>query len=146
MYEKERDMNLAELATNYAQLKSTRSALEKKVDELKTLEDSYKDNILNEMASLGMKSVNLLGVGTVVSKTTDHYEIVDIELLAKKQLEFMEQALENGTPLAETFFLQRRITKERLTTVLEEMGVQDPTMYGVKLVQKNTLTLTQTKN
>lgn len=141
---------LAGLIAEYASVKARRMALEKEASELKRdQEEPLKQQILLEMAATGIKSMKLDGIGSVVSKSSDHYEIVDMEKLSYFMLQQMVRCAKEGRPLSDGVLLQSRISRAVLEEYLgdsinlAEANDAALAQYGVKLVSKPDLSITK---
>lgn len=142
--------NLSKLIAEYAAVKAERMALEKKVADLKReKEDVLKQQILLEMAATGIRSMKLEGIGSVVAKSSDHYEIVDLEKLSRFMLQQMVQCAKEGRPLSDGILLQSRISRvnleEYLGGLIDLEQADDAALapYGIKLVSKPDLSITK---
>ena len=115
---------ITELAKRYAEVRQARLELEKQADEIKKGEEAeLKKAIMAEFTAQGLKSANVEGVGKVVLKTTYHYEIRDLNMLAYQQLATLVQAAKEGRPLSDGLILQARIHKDNLENTLTEAGI-----------------------
>lgn len=141
---------LPDLIAEYAKVKAERMSFEKKAAELKRdMEEPLKQLILMEMASSGVKSVNIDGIGSVAAKTSDHYEITDMEKLAYFMLQQMVKCAQEGRPLSDGVLLQARVSRavieEYLGDSINMAEADDAALapFGVKLVSKPDLSVTR---
>jgi hypothetical protein len=99
-----------------------------------------------EFTAQGLKSANVEGVGKVVLKTTYHYEIRDLNMLAYQQLAMLVQAAKEGRPLSDGLILQARIHKDNLENTLTEAGItpeQVAQTFGVAREGRDDLSFTK---
>ena len=138
-------MNLTSLANEYIAVRTQRLELEKQAKELAHgREAELRQAILLEMSAQGFKSVNLEGVGRVVSKETKHYEIKDIELLARGMFRAMLEAAQAGRPFSDGLLLQKRLSREGLDNLMENSTVDSSLdALGVFQVVRNDLSITK---
>lgn len=131
--------------TEYLQVRQQRMELEHQADEIKNgREAELKQQILLEMASSGIKSINLKGLGRVVSRETPYYEIADLNALARAMFKAMLDAAQDGRPFSDGLLLQKRVSREGLDALLEETG-SDPTAFGVVQNVRTDLSITRSK-
>lgn len=121
--------------------------LEKQADEIKKGEEAeLKKAIMAEFTAQGLKSANVEGVGKVVLKTTYHYEVRDLNMLAYQQLAMLVQAAKDGRPLSDGLILQARIHKDNLENTLTEAGIspdQIVNTYGVAREGRDDISFTK---
>ena len=138
---------ITELAARYAQVRQARLELEKQADEIKKGEEAeLKKAIMAEFTAQGLKSANVEGVGKVVLKTTYHYEVRDLNMLAYQQLAMLVQAAKDGRPLSDGLILQARIHKDNLENTLTEAGIspdQIVNTYGVAREGRDDISFTK---
>lgn len=135
-------MSLHSLVSRYAQVRAERLELERKAKELAQGEEAeLRKAILLEMSAQGFKSVNIEGVGRVVNKETSHYEIGDIELLARTMFETMLAAAREGRPFSDGLLLQKRISREGIENLTEQGAALDT--MGVSRVTRQDLSITK---
>jgi len=138
---------ITELAKRYAEVRQARLELEKQADEIKKGEETeLKKAIMAEFTAQGLKSANVEGVGKVVLKTTYHYEIRDLNMLAYQQLAMLVQAAKEGRPLSDGLILQARIHKDNLENTLTEAGItpeQVAQTFGVAREGRDDLSFTK---
>lgn len=137
--------NLNELVSKFVAVRAQRMAHEKDAEAIKKdTEEPLKAQILQVMATQGLKSANVDGLGRVVCKETSHYEIQDIEALAFQMLKVMVEAAQTGRPISDGLLLQRRVHRENLDTMLD--GNTDEvylTSLGVKKAVRTDLSFTK---
>ena len=135
-------MSLIDLVKQYDAVRTKRLSLEKEADAIKSGEETeLKQAILNELSSQGLKSANVEGVGRIAVRTTSHYEVTDLNALA---VAFVARVVANkkaGRPL------QARPSREGIDAVLdatvdERQRYDTMNSFGVKLVERNDLSLT----
>ena len=136
-------------------MRTRRQELEKEANDIKAgREQELKNAILAEMSAQGIKSANVEGVGRVVSKNTQHYEVVDIEALSEQMFRAMLKAKQEGRQFSDGLLLQRRVSRENLEAYMEiaastipgsgpEADDKTANMFGVKQVTKNDLSFTK---
>lgn len=121
--------------------------MEAQAKELKEQELELQNIILQEMASSGTKSVNFDGLACVVSRTTTHYEVTDINLLARAILSRIVDAANRNIPLSEGLLLQFRPSRERVDAIMENMDESKRTAalanMGLVLAERNELSITK---
>ena len=140
-------MSLIDLVKRYDDVKTKRLSLEKEADAIKQGEETeLKQAILNELTAQGLKSANVEGVGRIAIRTTAHYEVADVNLLAKAFVQQVVANSNNGRPLADGMLLQARPSREGLDTLLDGMSDTDKektmSLFGVRFVERNDLSLT----
>lgn len=139
--------NLRQSTEKFIEIRSKRRALEAQAKELKEQELELQNIILQEMSSSGTKSVNFDGLARVVSRTTKHYEVTDINLLARVILARIVDAASRNVPLSEGLLLQFRPSKERIDALVEDMDTseRDATLanMGLVLAERNELSITK---
>lgn len=138
-------VNLTSLASEYIRVRTQRLELEKQAKEIaQGREAELRQAILLEMSAQGFKSVNLEGIGRVVSKETKHYEIKDIELLARRMFQAMLDAAKDGRPFSDGLLLQKRLSREGLDNLMENSTVDGSLdAMGVCQVVRNDLSITK---
>ena len=134
----------------YVAVKAKRTALEKEAAEIRQgEEESLKQQILLEMAASGISSMKLKGIGSVVAKATQHYEIVDMEKLCRFMMQQMVQCAKEGRPLSDGVLLQSRVSRsvleEYLGDAINLAEADDAALapFGVRLVSKLDLSVTK---
>lgn len=136
---------LNQMLTEYVDVHVERLRLEKKAKELETgREKELQEMIMTEMSAQGIKSANVEGVCRVERSTRKHYEIRDVEALARKMLELMVQAGQRGGPLSDGLLLQNRsrLSKANVELVLGDVeDEKEAAALGVALVEKNILSV-----
>ena len=141
-------MSLIDLVKQYDAVRTKRLSLEKGADAIKSGEETeLKQAILNELSSQGLKSANVEGVGRIAVRTTSHYEVTDLNALA---VAFVARVVANkkaGRPLSDGLPLQARPSREGIDAVLdatvdERKRYDTMNSFGVKLVERNDLSLT----
>lgn len=138
-------MSLQDLVLEYVKVRQGRMELERQANEIKEgKEAELKKHILLDMASSGIKSVNLAGIGRVVSRSTPYYEITDLNVLARAMFQAMLNAAKEGRPFSDGLLLQKRVNRESVDTLLEETGVK-PEEFGVSQSVRTDLSITKTK-
>lgn len=116
-------MTITELVKEFVKVRTERLELEKKADEIKKgREAELKQMIMAEFSAQGLKSANVQGVGRVVCKTTYHYEVKDLNMLAYQQLKMLVQAGKEGRPLSDGLILQSRINAGNLEDAVIQSG------------------------
>lgn len=139
--------NLRQSTEKFIEIRSKRRALEAQAKELKEQELELQNIILQEMASSGTKSVNFDGLARVVSRTTTHYEVTDINLLARAILSRIVDAANRNIPLSEGLLLQFRPSRERVDAIMENMDESKRTAalanMGLVLAERNELSITK---
>lgn len=135
-------MNLHSLVSRYAQVRAERLELERKAKEIAQGEEAeLRKAIQLEMSAQGFKSINIEGIGRVVNKETNHYEIGDIELLARTMFETMLAAAREGRPFSDGLLLQKRISREGIENLTEQGAALDA--MGVSRVTRQDLSITK---
>lgn len=135
-------MNLTSLASRYVQVRAERLELERKAKEIAQGEEAeLRKRILLEMSAQGFKSINIEGIGRIVNKETSHYEIGDIERLARTMFETMLAAAREGRPFSDGLLLQKRISREGIENLTEQGTALDA--MGVSKVTRQDLSVTK---
>lgn len=136
-------MTLKEMVEEYADLRTKRMELEKQAEEIKKgRESELKNLILLEMSSAGLKTANFEGLGRITSRNKSYYEVQDPEKLAYALLAAMVGAGNEGRPLSDALFLQRRVSSEVFETLLESSNAPME-QYGIAQVTRQELSLTK---
>lgn len=135
-------MNLTSLASRYVRVRAERLELERKAKEIAQGEEAeLRKRILLEMSAQGFKSINIEGIGRIVNKETSHYEIGDIERLARTMFETMLAAAREGRPFSDGLLLQKRISREGIENLTEQGTALDA--MGVSKVTRQDLSVTK---
>ena len=135
-------VGLREMAQQYASLNQLRRKLEKSAEELKAKEMELKDSILLEMMAQGLSSVKIEGIGHLVSVSKSHYEITDIEALARKMYEIMQECDRTGRGFADALLLQKRISREPLEAYVPDDATDaELAALGVKKAEERSLSV-----
>lgn len=149
--------NMMAIVASYAQAREEKKKANEDWEKWDQEEKRLAELILLEMSSQGIKTANIEGLGRVTRKENYHYEIQDVEALARKMLENMVRAHNEGRPLSDGFLLQRRVHKDNVETLLADQGVldqdrdltgKDPAekeleKFGLKKASKNVLSFTK---
>lgn len=135
---------LKEMVEEYADLRTRRMELEKQAEEIKKgRESELKNLILLEMSSQGLKTANFEGLGRVTSRNKSYYEVQDPDRLAFALLGSLVKAGNEGRPLSDGLFLQRRVSSEVFETLLEDDKNTPMEQYGIAQVTRQELSLTK---
>lgn len=139
--------NLRGYTERFLEIRNKRRALELQAKELKEQELELQGIILQEMSASGTKSVNFDGLARVVSRTTTHYEVTDINLLARAILSRIVDAANRNVPLSEGLLLQFRPSRERVDAITEDMDESERSAtlasMGLVLAERNELSVTK---
>ena len=141
---------LGALARMYAETKNIRQQLESKVKELKDAEMQLQKRILLEMSAEGL-TTSYEGIGRLSITNRSHYEIADIEVLIKKMVQTIGEAVQNNRPWADGLLLQQRVHAGNLDDYIADMkaaspGLTDEDLYkqfGVRKVTEKVVSLTK---
>lgn len=142
---------LGALARMYAETKNIRQQLENKVKELKDAEMQLQKRILLEMSAEGLTTSRYEGIGRLSITNRNHYEIADIEVLIKKMVQTIGEAVQNNRPWADGLLLQQRVHAGNLDDYIADMkaaspGLTDEDLYkqfGVRKVTEKVVSLTK---
>lgn len=136
--------SLKEMTEEYAELRTRRMALEKEADGIKQgREAELKSAILLELSAQGIKTINFDGVGRITSRNKSYYEVQDPDRLAFALLGSLVKAGNEGRPLSDGLFLQRRVSSEVFETLLDEDKNTPMEQYGIAQVTRQELSLTK---
>lgn len=112
---------LNELAARLVQVRARRLGLESQADEIRNGEEKeLTDQIMALMSADGLKSCNIPGVARLVTRTTHHYEITDIEALSMTMFKQMILALKSGRKISDGLMFQRRPSKENIEAYMHD--------------------------
>lgn len=137
-------MTLKQMVEEYVALREKRMELEHQAEEIKQgKEAELKRLILLEMSSQGLKTANFEGLGRVTSKNRNFYEVQDMNLFARGLLTAMIAAGNQGRPLADGLFVQKRVNAEALETLLEENQSFSMEQFGIGQVTRQELSVTK---
>lgn len=135
---------IRELTARYVDVRARRLELEAKAREIQQGEEAeLQQMILALMHAEGISSLKFAGLGRVVRRSKGHYEINDIEKVVLAMLKNMATAYREGRPLADALLLQRRISRENLETLCEDMSTKTLADLGVAFVEKEELAVTK---
>lgn len=134
------DMTPAQMADGIKQLRAARGQAEKKIAEMKAIEETLQASLIMYLDAQGLDSARFAGVGTISKRKDTHVEIRSAEKLA----EYVEKALANaratGAPIVDAIgVLQTRAAKANILDLIKQGYTEES--LGVAVKEKIKLSL-----
>lgn len=133
------------VAEQYAQVRQSREAMDRQLQQLKEKEDALKAALIQEMQSQGMPSVKLAGLGKFNIRKASNFEIKDIELFCRAIMARMVDNANHGRPWSDGLMLQKRPAKAVIEELMEIGYMDDAGLAGNGLGRLERFDLTFTK-
>jgi hypothetical protein len=113
--------NIASLVATWREVLETRQDCERVAEELKEIEKTQKEKIINYLNATGQRGASLpngLGTVTRMSKTTVFMS--DVEKVCELMRAAFEQAKAQGAPLVNGLYVQQRASQNKILEQTEE--------------------------